>query len=205
MLSQSWEKQSDRMQRHDLLMRGVGILRKDLSALKRMVRDDAGQAVQMFYGRAGSLSFVTLTDTDPAGPGLVYVNYAVEGTSRGRNMVRRTARMIAETPLHEVRFTSAVKVIENAARLGFAFRSDSAAAGGWSRAWTDTGTLPGLVRLDVGMRQGTPVPPVTIGLAASAEQVCVAGAGPLCTIASGLAENALRPVDSAGERARGIQ
>jgi len=188
LLGRSGERGAAVVARHDVLSRGLDVLRRDIERLERVVwkRGEAPEFV--FHGDAGRLAFVAIEPAFPTEAGPYFLIYAIQQTRDGPVLTRGRAPYQASVPdLKRLSGGDAVAVIEGPYRLRFQYLERKEQRQRWVSQWTDPQRLPELISLEMaGLAEGSaPLPPLVFRPRSDAERACLRGDSGGCTAAGG--------------------
>jgi type II secretory pathway component PulJ len=187
LLARSGERGAQVIARHDILSRGIDVLRRDVERLDRVVGKDGETARFVFHGSAARLAFVAIEPPFPSEPGPYLVVYTIRQAREGDVLAReRTPFQTSAVDLERLNATDSVAVIEGPYRLRFAYLDATDGRERWLAQWSDPYRLPGLVRLDVSGLAGAGGPvSIVLRPRIDAERSCVGGESRSCTIDTG--------------------
>ena len=188
LLGRSGERGAEVIARHDVLSRGLDVLRRDIERLERVVwkRGEAPELV--FLGDAGRLTFVAVEPAFPTEAGPYFLVYSIQQRRDGAVLMRGRAPYQTSVPdLRRLAGADAVAVIEGPYRLRFQYLERTAGRQRWVPQWSDPLRLPELIGLEVaGLAEGGAVlPPLVFRPRADLERTCLKEEGSGCTAGSG--------------------
>jgi type II secretory pathway component PulJ len=190
LLGRSGERGAEVIARHDVLSRGLDVLRRDLERLERIVWKRGETPELVFHGDTSRLIFVAVEPSFPTEAGPYFLIYAVQQSGGGAVLTRERAPYRASVPdLRRLSGSDTVAVIEGPYRLRFLYLERKDGRQHWAPRWSDTRSLPELISLEVsGPTEGSaPMPPVVFRPRVDAERSCVKEDGIACTIGGGAA------------------
>lgn len=175
LLVHSGERGARLIARHDILSRGIDVLRHDIERIERATwkRGDAREVI--FHGDAGRLIFLAVEPPFPAEAGPYFIAYAIRQGRDGATLTRERAPFQSSVvDLQQVRTEDSVAVIEGPYRMRFLYLARNDAEGRWLAQWSDPADLPGLVALEISnLAGGAATPLLVFRPAVDAERTCV--------------------------------
>jgi prepilin-type N-terminal cleavage/methylation domain-containing protein len=181
LLARSGDRGAQVIARHDVLSRGIDVLRRDIERLERAVWKRGDKPEFVFHGDATSLIFVVVEPPFPSEAGPYFIVYAV--LQQGDGAVLTRSRAPFDTSVADIQrlpTEDAVAVIEGRYQLRFRYLDRKDGQARWLSQWPDRHSLPELIRLDVIEGSG-PMPPILFRPRVDAERSCVKD-GSSCTI-----------------------
>jgi prepilin-type N-terminal cleavage/methylation domain-containing protein len=188
LLGRSGERGAEVIARHDVLSRGLDVLRRDIERLERVVwkRGEAPELV--FHGDAGRLAFVAVEPAFPTEAGPYFLVYSVQQRPDGAVLMRQRAPYQTSVPdLRRLAGSDAVAVMEGPYRLRFLYLERKEGRQRWLPEWSDPLRLPELISLEVAglTGGGAALPPLVFRPRVDAERTCLKEDGSGCTAGSG--------------------
>jgi prepilin-type N-terminal cleavage/methylation domain-containing protein len=188
LLGRTGQRGAEVVARHDVLSRGIDVLRRDIERLERVVwkRDDTPELA--FHGDAGRLVFVAVEPSFPTEAGPYFLIYAVQQRRDGAVLTRARAPYRTSVPdIRRLAGRDSVAVIEGPYRLRFLFLERKEGRQRWLPQWSDPQRLPELVSLEIsGLTEGSaPMPPLVFRPRVDAARHCVKEDDGACTAGSG--------------------
>jgi prepilin-type N-terminal cleavage/methylation domain-containing protein len=191
LLGRSGERGAAVVARHDVLSRGLDVLRRDIERLERVVRTRGEAPEFVFQGDASRLAFVAVEPAFPTEAGPYFLIYSIQQRRDWAVLMRARAPYQASVPeLRQLTGGDAVIVIEAPYRLRFQYLERKDGRQRWVPQWSDPLRLPELISLEVaGLSEGSPgLPPLVFRPRVDAERTCLKEDGGACTAgSSGLA------------------
>jgi prepilin-type N-terminal cleavage/methylation domain-containing protein len=191
LLGRSGERGTEVVARHDVLSRGLDVLRRDIERLERIVWKRGEAAPELvFHGDAGRLVFVAVEPPFPTEAGPYFLIYAVRQRRDGAVLTRERAPYQTSVPdLRRLAGRDAADVIEGPYRLRFLYLERKGERQRWVPQWYDPRSLPELISLEVsGLTEGSaPMPPLVFRPRVDAERSCVKEDSGACTVGGGVA------------------
>jgi type II secretory pathway component PulJ len=184
LLARSGERGAQVIARHDILSRGVDVLRRDVERLERVVGKRGETTQFVFHGSATRLAFVAVEPPVPSEPGAYLIVYTIRQARDGDVLAReRTPFQTSAVDLERLSAADSVSVIEGHYRLRFLYLDAREGRERWLAQWSDPYRLPDLVRLEVSGLAGAGGP-VSIAFRPriEAERSCVNEESRSCTI-----------------------
>ena len=188
LLGRSGERGAAVVARHDVLSRGIDVLRRDIERLERVVWKPGDTPEFVFSGDAHRLSFVAIEPSFPTQAGPYFLIYAVRQRPDGAVLTRERAPYRVSVPdIRRLAGPDPVAIIEGPYRLRFLYLDRKGGSQRWLPQWSDTQRLPELISLEVsGLAEGSaPMPPLVFRPRADAERGCVKDDDGVCTAGSG--------------------
>lgn len=196
LLSRSGERGAQVIAHHDIVARGVDVLRRDIERLERVVdkRDDSAEFV--FRGDAGNLRFVAIEPPFPSEAGPYVIVYTIAQRLDGVVLTRERAPFQRNADIDRLRTADAVAVLEGPYRLRFLYLDRKDGRERWLPQWADPFRIPALISLEMSDLAGSASPmSIVFRPRIDAELGCVKDEGGTCTIGTG---GALAPQGAAG-------
>jgi general secretion pathway protein J len=188
LLGRSGERGAAVVARHDVLSRGIDVLRRDIERLERVIWKHGDTAEFVFHGDAHRLTFVAIEPPFPTEAGPYFLIYAVQQRPDGALLTRERAPYRASVPdIRRLAGPDPVAIIEGPYRLRFLYLERKEGRQRWLPQWSDPQRLPELISLEVsGLTEGSaPMPPLVFHPRADAERSCVKDDDGVCTAGSG--------------------
>jgi prepilin-type N-terminal cleavage/methylation domain-containing protein len=192
LLGRSGERGAGVIARHDVLSRGIDVLRRDIERLERVVWQRGDAAEPVFHGDGGRLTFVAVEPAFPTQAGPYFLIYSIQQRPDGAVLTRERARYSTTVPdLARLTGSESVAVIEGPYRLRFLYLERKDGRQRWVPQWPDPQHLPELISLEVaGLIEGAaPLPPLVFRPRIDAERNCLKDGGG-CTTDGASASNA---------------
>ncbi len=187
LLARSGDRGAQVVARHDVLSRGIDVLRRDIERLERALWKRGDNAEFVFRGDAAGLTFVVVEPPFPTEAGPYFVVYAIQQRRDGATLTRaRTPVRASAADLQRLSADEEVAVIEGPYRLRFLYLDRKEGREQWLAQWSDRYRLPDLIGLEVsGLTDGRgAMPPIVFRPRIDAERGCVKEEGS-CTIGAG--------------------
>jgi len=164
LLGRSAERGAAVIARHDILSRGIDVLRRDIERLERVeLKRGAGRARLAFHGDAARLILVAVEPPFPTEPGPYFIVYTVEQRSDGATLTRgRAVFNAAALDILRLPTQDAVALIEGAYRLRFLYLDREGGRDRWLTRWPDAARVPTLIALEITGLDGTAMLPSVI-------------------------------------------
>jgi prepilin-type N-terminal cleavage/methylation domain-containing protein len=175
-LGRSGERGAAIVARHDVLSRGLDVLRRDIERLERVVWKRTEMPEMAFHGDASRLTFVAVEPSFPTEAGPYFLIYTVQQRRDGAALMRERAPYQASVPdLRRITGGDAVAVIEGPYRMRFLYLERKEARQRWVQQWADPQSLPELISLEMSglSERSTPMPPLVFRPRVDAERSCV--------------------------------
>ena len=188
LLGRSGARGAEVMARHDVLSRGLDVLRRDIERLERVVWKRGDTPELVFSGDAARLAFVAVEPAFPTEAGPYFLVYAVQQRHDGAVLARARAPYRTSIPdIRRLAGSESVAVIEGPYRLRFLYLERRDGRQRWLPQWSDPHRLPELISLEVsGLTEGSaPMPPLVFRPRVDAERSCIKEDDGGCTIGSG--------------------
>lgn len=188
LLGRSGERGAAVVARHDVLSRGIDVLRRDIERLERVVWKHGDTPEFVFDGDADRLTFVAIEPAFPTEAGPYFLIYAVRQRPDGAVLTRERAPYRASVPdIRRLAGPDPVAIIEGPYRLRFLYLERKEGRQRWLPQWSDPQRLPELISLEVsGLAEGSaPMPPLVFRPRADAERSCVKDDDGACTAGGG--------------------
>jgi general secretion pathway protein J len=192
LVSGSGERGAELIARHDVLSRGIDVLRRDIERLERVVRmritPDGAAGEFVFRGDADGLTLVAVEPAFPSEPGPYFVVYAIRQGRDGAVLTRGRAPFRASAPdLRRLDAGDSVAVLEGPYRLRFLYLDSRRERERWLPHWSDPLRLPDLIGLEISpLAKGmAAMPPIVFRPRIDAERSCIGEGAGACTIATG--------------------
>jgi general secretion pathway protein J len=192
LVSGSGARGAELIARHDVLSRGIDVLRRDIERLERVVRTrsttDGPDSEFIFRGDADGLTLVVVEPAFPSDPGPYFVVYAIRQGRDGAVLTRERAPFRASTPdLRRLNTGDSAAVVEGPYRLRFLYLDSRRERERWLTHWSDPRRLPDLIGLQIsplakGMAE---MPLVVFRPRIDAERSCIKEEASACTLATG--------------------
>jgi general secretion pathway protein J len=179
LLGRSGERGAAVIARHDILSRGIDVLRRDIERLERVeLKRGAGRGQLAFHGHATRLILVAVEPPFPTEPGPYFIVYTVEQRPDGTTLTRERAPFnAAALDMQRLPTQDAVAVIEGAYRLRFLYLDRKGGRDRWLAQWPDPARLPTLIALEIAGLGGTAMPPVIFRPRIDAQSGCAQDGG----------------------------
>lgn len=200
LLAHSGDRGADLIARHDILSRGIDVLRRDIERLQRAVWKRGDTAEFVFRGEATRLALVAVEPPFPTEAGPYLIAYSIRQRRDGAVLTRDRAPFpVPVADWDRLSTADSVAVIEGPYRLRFQYLDRREGRERWLSQWSDPDRLPALVALEVtGLAdRGSPMPPVVFRPRIDAELGCTKDESSLCTTGT---DGTLRPESEAGAR-----
>lgn len=200
LLGRSGERGAEVVARHDVLSRGLDVLRHDIERLERVVWKRGETPEIVFHGDADRLAFIAVEPPFPTEAGPYFLIYSIQQRREGAVLTRERAPYQTSVPdLRRLAGSDAVPVVEARYRLRFLYLERKEGGQRWVPQWTDPQRLPELISLEVSALSegGAALPPLVFRPRADAERGCLKEGGGGCTAGTG---GALAPDAGAGGR-----
>ena len=180
LLGRSGERGAAVIARHDILSRGIDVLRRDIERLERVaLKRGAGRIRLAFLGDAARLILVAVEPPFPTEPGPYFIVYTVEQRPDGATLTRERAPFnAAALDMQRLPTQDAVAVIEGAYRLRFLYLDRKGGRDRWLAQWPDPTGLPTLIALEITGLDGTAMPSIIFRPRIDAEPGCIQDGGP---------------------------
>lgn len=185
MLARSGDRGTQVIARHDMLSRGIDVLRRDIERLERVVGKRGDNPEFVFHADATNLTLVVVEPPYPTEAGLHFVVYSILQRRDGSVLTRGRARFEASTAdIRRLRTEDHVAVLEGPYRFRFAYLERREGRERWVSEWPDRHSLPGLISLEIADLTGgsRPMQPIIFRPRIDAERGCVKEGGSSCTI-----------------------
>lgn len=176
-LSHNWDANAAQIGRLDMISRAADILRRDASALTRVVAaDDEKNPRFVFKGDPGRLSFVAVEPPYPTEAGPYFIDYSIAAGGGGAELVRARAPYRQDmrafpgaTPANRV------SLLEGPFQYQFTYAAKEKGGLKWYGVWPFQKRLPDVIRLDIadGGSGGAVSPPIVVAVDADAELGCL--------------------------------
>jgi general secretion pathway protein J len=201
LLAHSGERGAAVIARHDILSRGLDVLRRDIERLERVVWKRGERAQFAFHGDAARLAFVAIEPPFPTEPGPYFIVYSIRQSPGSAVLTRERAPFQPSAPdILRLPTQDAVALIEGTYRLRFLYLDRKGGRDRWLAHWPDPARLPSLIALEITGEAhgpgGTAMPPVIFRPRIDAELTCVKDASSTCTLDSA---GALAPDAASGQ------
>jgi hypothetical protein len=188
LLGRSGARGAEVIARHDVLSRGIDVLRRDIERLERVVwkRGEAPELV--FHGDARRLSFVAIEPAFPTQAGPYFLVYSIQQRPHGAVLTRERAPYQTSVPdLQRLAGSDAVAVLEGPYRLRFLYLERKEGRQRWVPQWSDPSRLPELISLEVAglADKGAPLPPLVFRPRVDADRTCLKEDGGGCMAGGG--------------------
>ena len=184
-LAASWGRQPDRINASDVVARGRAVFRSDLQAMRHLSLGSDGAARPAFIGRGRTMTFLSNASQRPGRHELIVVQYTLERKNQSVQLVRRTGRFRADTPLARVAVHTPVVLVDNLTTAELSYRGASKPGQAWVRQWADAAALPRLVRLRLAVAASPDLPAVITRTRSEIEQQCIVSKAGRCSAARG--------------------
>lgn len=185
LLAHSGERGARLVARHDILSRGVDVLRRDIERLERAVWKRGDTTEFAFHGDTARLTLVAIEPPFPSEAGPYFIVYTIERRAGGDVLKRERAPFkAATTDILSLPTQDSVAVIEGPYRLRFLYLDRKDDGVRWLARWSDRHRLPSLIALEVTDLAGAALPPIMFRPRLDAERGCVKDGGGTCTIAT---------------------
>jgi prepilin-type N-terminal cleavage/methylation domain-containing protein len=186
LLSRSGERGAQVIARHDIVARGVDVLRRDIERLERVVWKRGDNAELLFRGDAANLRFVAIEPPFPAEAGPYVIAYSIAQGREGAVLARERAPFRANGDIDRLATADTVAVLEGPYRLRFLYLDRKDDRERWLPQWTDRNRLPALITLELSDPAGNGGPvSIVFRPRIDAERSCVKDEGGSCTIGTG--------------------
>jgi len=188
LLGRSGERGTGIIARHDVLSRGLDVLRRDIERLERVVWKRGDTPELVFHGDAGRLAFVAVEPSFPTEAGPYVLIYAVQQRHDGAVLTRERAPYRTSAPdIRRLAGRDSVAVIDGPYRLRFLYLERKEGRQRWLPQWSDPNRLPELISLEVSglAERSATMPPLVFRPRADAERSCIKEDDGGCTIGSG--------------------
>lgn len=184
LLGRSGERGTEVVARHDVLSRGIDVLRRDIARIERIAwkRGEAPELV--FHGEADRLTFVAVEPSFPTEAGPYFLIYSIRQGPNGAVLTRERAPYQASVPdLRRLAGGDSAVVIEGPYRLRFQYLERKEGRQRWVPEWADPQGLPELISLEiVGLTKGgASMPPLVFRPRVDAERSCAKDDGACST------------------------
>jgi general secretion pathway protein J len=204
LLARSGDRGAQVIARHDVLSRGIDVLRRDIERLERAVRKrrtpEGPVSEFIFRGDASGLTLVVVEPPFPSESGPYFVVYSILQRPDGAVLTRERAQFQASADdLRRLRTVDPVAVIEGPYRLRFLYLDRKDERERWLTQWSDPRSLPDLISLEISsLTEGiAAMPPITFRPRVDAERSCVKEDASSCTIGT---QGTLAPETGPGGR-----
>jgi general secretion pathway protein J len=185
LLAHSGERGARLVARHDILSRGIDVLRRDIERLERAVWKRGDTTELVFHADATRLTFVAIEPPFPSQAGAYFIIYTVQRRPGGDVLTRERAPFNASTAdILNLPTQDSVVLIEGPYRVRFLYLDHKDDGERWLAQWSDRYRLPSLVALEVTDLAGAAMPPIVFRPRIDAERSCVKDSGGSCTIAT---------------------
>lgn len=174
-MSDGWRRGGAAANVHDMLGRANDVLRRDLSALRRIVIVDKAKKPRfVFFGDATAMTFVAREPPFPTRPGLYIVRLSVSQRDGRTRLVRSrmpyNEKLAAELKSGGQPLQDAVAVLSGQFDVSMAYRSETAS---WKSSWSDAQEMPSHIKVQVKDRGSSRAfPDIVMRITATAEQGC---------------------------------
>jgi len=183
-ISRSWEDNTRKIDKLDMILRAYDILRRDIEGLRRVTISSGEQSIYIFVGQPKTLAFVVIEPPYPTRPGPYFVRYSVSGSARSATLIRARARyQKGITTFPGATPSNKVRILQGNLQLQFSFAENHAGKSKWHARWPYKTRLPDLVRLQIRDvdAAGYHVPSMVIRVRADAELSCTLPQATLCS------------------------
>ena len=185
-MTQASEKGLKTLSSQEAVMRGFGVLRRDLETVQRVIWKDSKKRLRFaFSGRSGLLQFVSIAPEYPTRPGPVFLQYKAIREGKAWRLERTRARYSDQVKTFaQVKFSAGVDLLNRRRAIGFSYGEKKGSGVRWHDVWPHQDRFPEFVRLTAPQGQATfGLPGVMIArLKISAEGFCVKKEGLGCTV-----------------------
>jgi general secretion pathway protein J len=196
LLSRASDRGAVLIARHEVLSRGLDVLRRDIERLERVAWKRGENAEFVFRGDAGRLTFVVVEPPFPSDAGPYFVIYAIEQGRDGAVLTRERAPFQASAAdLVGLKTADSVAVLEGPYRMRFIYLERKEERERWVTEWSDPSRIPRLLGLEISGLTGDPFR-IVFRPRIDAERSCVKEEGGSCTIGT---KGALGPDAGAGQ------
>jgi prepilin-type N-terminal cleavage/methylation domain-containing protein len=202
LLGRSGQRGSEVVARHDVLSRGLDVLRRDIERMERVVWKRGDTLELVFAGDAARLTFVAVEPSFPTEAGPYFLTYTVQQSRDGAVLTReRAPYQTSVTDIRRLAGRDSVAVIEGPYRLRFLYLERREGRERWLPQWPDPQRLPELISLEVsGLNESNrSMPPLVFRPRTDVERSCIKDDGGACTVGSG-GVLASEPVPGAGKQ-----
>ncbi len=176
-LSRNWEANAGAIEKLDMISRASDILRRDASALTRIVSAaDEKTPRYVFKGDPGRLSFVAIEPPYPTEAGPYFIDYSIVAGSNGADLVRARAPYRQDLQAFPGATTAnRVSLLEGPFQYQFTYGAKEKGGLKWYGAWPYEKRIPDAIRLDIvdGRSGGAASPPIVVAVDADAELGCL--------------------------------
>jgi general secretion pathway protein J len=188
-----------------MVSRAFDIFDRDVSGLRRLIRNVDGNRRFVFTGTEGRLSFVTIEPPYPTAAGPYFVDYSIMRNGSGMSLIRARApyqgkmyEFPGATPANQV------PLLEGPFKYRFSYAQKGAHGGAWLTTWRKPNRLPDLIRLEiVDARTGEDAAqPFVAAIRTDAELGCLTEGSDSCSARTNgeLSNNAVTAQDQSGGR-----
>jgi len=184
-LARSGDRGTQAIARHDMLSRGLDVLRRDIERLERVVGKRGDNPEFVFDADATNLAFVVVEPPYPTEPGPYFAVYSILQRRDGSVLTRGRALFEGSiVNIRRLRTDDHVAVLEGPYRFRFAYLERREGRERWVSEWADRHSLPGLISLEIADLTGgsRPMQPIIFRPRIDAERGCVKEGGSGCTI-----------------------
>jgi general secretion pathway protein J len=188
LLGRSGERGAAVVARHDVLSRGIDVLRRDIERLERVVWKRGATPEFVFNGDVQRLTFVAIEPPFPTEAGPYFLIYAVRQRPDGAVLTRERAPYRASvTDIRRLAGSDPVSIIEGPYRLRFLYLERKEGRQRWLPQWSDPQRLPELISLEMSglAKDSAPMPPLVFRPRVDAERSCVKDDDGACTTGRG--------------------
>jgi type II secretory pathway component PulJ len=186
LLSGSGERGAQVIARHDIVARGVDVLRRDIERLERVVGKRGDSTEFVFRGDAANLRFVAIEPPFPSEPGPYVIVYTIAQRRDRAVLTRERAPFQRNGDIDRLQTADSVAVLEGPYRLRFLYLDRKDGRERWLPQWADSSRLPLLIALEVSDLAGSSGPvPIVFRPRIDAERSCVKDQGGACTVGTG--------------------
>jgi prepilin-type N-terminal cleavage/methylation domain-containing protein len=187
LLARSGERGAAIIDRHDILSRGIDVVRRDIERLERAAVKRGGRTQIAFHGDVTRLVLVAVEPPFPTEAGTYFIVYTIAQRHDGVTLTRERAPFqAAALDLLRLPAQDAVAVIEGAWRLRFLYLDRKGGRDRWLAQWPEAARLPSLIALEVAGLDGTAMPPIVFRPRIDAAPGCVTDGG-ACSLDSDVA------------------
>jgi len=149
-LARSWEKNTQRVLRQDMVLRALAVLSRDVYGMQRLFFDGGDSAKFIFDGSSSQMQLVAEEPPYPSRPGLYFIRYRVVREGAGYALLRERAAFSPQfNGFSQITYGDGAILIEGRYRFNLSYGELARGELVWRDAWTDYTRLPRLVRLVV--------------------------------------------------------
>jgi prepilin-type N-terminal cleavage/methylation domain-containing protein len=182
LLARSGDRGAALIARHEVLSRGLDVLRRDIERLERVAWKRGESAEFVFRGDAGRLAFVVVEPPFPAEAGPYFVLYKIEQRRDGAVLTRERAPFQpSAADLVGLKTADSAAVLEGPFRLRFVYLERKEGRERWVTEWSNLSRIPEIMGLELSGLTGEPTR-IVFRPRIDAERSCVQEGADSCTV-----------------------